>query len=233
MGEAILNRTTRKRKLLVTAGLVAGGLALVTALSVLGGCKGASSRLVLPPVESDAALIGKATQSVKDAQRLEIEGKNKEAMDKYREAINTYHDMPVAWNNLGRLLMMDSEAMQAAEAFKTAAELSPSDPVAMYNLGCLWESRNWLEDAAKWYDQAIVRDPNYLPALRRRVIIDQKLDRVDKETFEDIRRALLLEKDPWWIDRLQRARLRLQQTEKSDNASKATSPDRAPESMAQ
>lgn len=186
---------------------------IVVCLGLAGalmGCRGESS-LGGPdaPLGNEAALINRASELAREAQRLELDGEPKEAIVKYQEAIGAYRELPVAWNNMGRLLMKEGENLQAADAFKTASELSPTDPRPMYNLGALWEDLGYMDDAQKWYDQAIDRDGNYLPALRRRVLIDQLRDRADGRTFQFIRRALLLEKDPWWIDRLKRAENRL------------------------
>mgnify|MGYP001442329416 FL=1 len=150
--------------------------------------------------------IDKAASLVRDAQRLELAGRDREAEDKYRLAIATYRELPAAWNNLGRLLMKSGTNLAAAEAFKTASELAPTDPVSMTNLGVLWESLGYLDDAARWYEEALKRDENHLPALRRMLVVEEARNKPDQITLEHIRRALLVERDPWWQHRFQRAR---------------------------
>lgn len=169
-----------------------------------------------PPDRSDEVRrIDEAAALVREAQRYEVAEKPDLALEKYRKAIETYREMPVAWNNVGTLLMARGEHMAAAEAFQTAADLSPTDPRPMHNLGTIWEKLGYLDDAAKWYDKALEREDSYLPSLRRRVLIDQLLDRVDDRSFERCRKALLLEKDPWWVERLQRANMRMQESVRS------------------
>lgn len=179
---------------------------------VLGGCAGAHRDMPAPETpEQIAAQIDRASMLVRDAQRLEVAGQDKAAMVKYREAIASYRELPVAWNNLGRLLMKESSNLAAADAFKTASELSPTDPRPLHNLGTLWESLGYLEDAARWYDEALKRDENYLPSLRRIVVVEEIRNKPDSTTLDRIRRAMLQEQDPWWISKFRRAKLRFEE----------------------
>lgn len=213
---------TRARSRGVRARVVS--VIVVSGIFLLAGCAGSSSKEVVEP-ENVAAQVDKASAQVREAQALELRGKAKDAIAKYQEAIGSFRELPVAWNNMGRLLMKQGENLQAADAFKTAAELSPTDPRPLYNLGALWEELGYLEDSTRWYDEALARDSKYLPALRRRVLIDQLRDRCDERTFEYVRAALAQERDPWWIDRLKRAELRLRQ---SDSAPSFPTPARRP-----
>ncbi len=190
----------------------------------LAGCN--ASRPALPAGETPQQISGqidKAAALTRDAQRLENIGRDREAADKYREAIGIYRELPVAWNNLGRLMMKESNNLAAAEAFKTAAELSPTDPRPVHNLGTLWESLGYLDDAARWYGEALQRDENYLPSLRRVAIVEEIRNKPDATTLERVRRALLIEQDPWWKDKFRRDRLRFEDlinTSKTDPMSK-------------
>ena len=178
---------------------------------LLGGCAGAHHDMPAPETpEQIAAQIDRASMLVRDAQRLEVAGQDKAAMVKYREAIASYRELPVAWNNLGRLLMKESSNLAAADAFKTASELSPTDPRPLHNLGTLWESLGYLDDAARWYDEALKRDENYLPTLRRIVVVEETRNKPDSTTLDRIRRAMLQEQDPWWISKFRRAKLRFE-----------------------
>jgi tetratricopeptide (TPR) repeat protein len=194
------------------------------AASLLGGCH--TSRPAAPVGETPEQISGqidRASMLVRDAQRLEVAGHDKDAANKYREAIAMYRELPVAWNNLGRLMMKESNNLAAAEAFKTAAELSPTDPRPLHNLGTLWESLGYLDDAARWYGEALVRDENYLPALRRIAIVEEIRNKPDATTLDRIRRAQLIEQDPWWKEKFKRDRLRFEDlinTSKTDSMSK-------------
>lgn len=187
-------------------------------LVALAGCQ-SRPYADLPSTPTDTnKQITQASAIVREAQRYELAGNDTEAIAKYREAINTYTELPVAWNNLGRLLMKRSENLGAADAFKTASELSPTDPRPLYNLGALWEGLGYLEDAQRWYNQALNRDHDYLPALRRYIIIEEIFLNPDPTTFERVQTALLIEKDPWWIDRFKRARQRFTEAERERRA---------------
>jgi tetratricopeptide (TPR) repeat protein len=192
----------------------------------LGACSGSgsSSSDVTPPDRSnEIATIDKAAALVREAQRYEVQEKDAIALEKYTQAIETYNELPVAWNNMGALLMKKGDNLKAAEAFMTASELSPTDPRPLHNLGSLWEKTGELNEAAKWYDRALERDDAYLPSLRRRILIDQLRDSVDNKSIARTRKALMLEKDPWWIDRFKRAELRFKESESALGASGADS----------
>lgn len=199
-------------------------LIALAGIAALAGCT--ASRPALPAGETPqqiSAQIDKASSLTRDAQRLENVGRDREAADKYREAIAIYRELPVAWNNLGRLMMKESSNLAAAEAFKTAAELSPTDPRPVHNLGTLWESLGYFDDAARWYGEALSRDENYLPSLRRIAIVEEIRNKPDATTLERVRRALLIEQDPWWKDKFRRDRLRFEDlinTSKTDPMSK-------------
>lgn len=204
-------RTTIRIVQQCAAVCVLGGLALV-----LGGCK--STPHVSTPAELGADTpeqiqqqLERATKLVRQAQRTELAGQEKKAIEQYRGAIAEYRELPVAWNNLGRLLMHDGQNLAAADAFKTASELSPTDPRPLHNLGTLWESLGYNDDAARWYDEALKRDENYLPALRRLVVVEEIRNKPTVRTLERIRTALLVERDPFWIDRMRRASMRFDQ----------------------
>lgn len=154
--------------------------------------------------ETSARQIQKAAELVREAQRYELKDDEKTAIDKYRQAIIEYNELPVAWNNLGRLLMKRSDNLGAAEAFKTASELSPTDPTPLHNLGALWESLGYLDDASKWYDQALQRDDNYLPSLRRYLLVQELQNKFDPVVGERLKKAMLAEMDPWWLNRYKR-----------------------------
>jgi tetratricopeptide (TPR) repeat protein len=194
---------------------IAAGAALAAALSAgLAGCASSSSReRTLTPEQlgiSDAGAEVRASSAlVREAQRYELAGKDAEAIDRYQRAVEAYREMPVAWNNLGRLLLKRGENLAAADAFKTAAELSPTDPRPMYNLGAMWEELGYFDDAERWYDDALTRDPQHLPSLRRAILIDDLRDLKRPITAERLKTALLIEREPWWIDRFKRYQIRL------------------------
>jgi len=196
-------RTDRWRRAL---SLTAAGICICAALS---GCRQYRAPTDLPDPALEAVNRGKAMDLVRAAQRLEARGYNDDAEDKYLEAVRLHRETPAAWNNMGRLLMKRKENNKAAEAFTIAAEVSPRDPLPFYNLGALWDSLNYLEEAGRWYEESLKRDENFQPALRRSIVVDQLLNRGNEVTARRVQRAILQETDPWWQGRLQRERARL------------------------
>ena len=196
-------KTSRRGRI---APMILIGLAICAALP---GCRKYNQPIPAPSAAQDAIDRGKAMQLVREAQRLEQREYLEDAEAKYLEAVRTYRETPTAWNNMGRLLMLRGDNQKAAEAFSIAAEISPRDPVPLYNLGALWDGLNYLEDAGRWYEESLKRDENFQPALRRSILIDQLLNRGNEVTARRIQRALLQETDPWWKERLQRERARL------------------------
>ena len=182
--------------------------ACLAAVAGAGGCRQYNPP-VRPDFQQEAIDRGKALELVRAAHRLEYSGYEEAAEAKYLEAVRLYREIPAAWNNMGRLLMKRGDNMKAAEAFTIAAEISPKDPVPYYNLGALWDSLNYLEEAGRWYEESLNRDENFQPALRRSILVDQLLDRGNEVTARRVQRAILQETDPWWKERLQRERARL------------------------
>ncbi len=186
------------------------GLLALAALYAAGasGCANRTRQPLRVPEsatpEARAAALAKAEDLARDAQRLELAGDKDQAIKKYGEAINTFHDLPVAWNNLGVLWADQGKNLEAAEAYKTASELSPTDPRPLKNLGALWEELGYLDDAARWYDEALRRDPNYLPALRRAILVDDLRNELSDTTAERLKAAIIMEREPWWIERFKR-----------------------------
>ncbi|HVU63444.1 MAG TPA: tetratricopeptide repeat protein [Phycisphaerales bacterium] len=158
-----------------------------------------------------AAQREKALSLTQQGQRYEQAGRYTQAEDCYRKAIDAYREMAPAWNSLGQMLDRKGDKLAAAEAFKTASEIEPKDPVSLTNLGVLWESIGYVDDAKHWYEEALKRDENHLPALRRLLVVEDIRNHPDELTLEHIRRALLVEKDPFWIEKFQRARGRFEQ----------------------
>ena len=132
------------------------------------------------------------------------------AIAMYRDVVKIYRDLYPAWNNLGTLLMEQRRYLEAAEAFNTAAGLSPTDARPVYNIGLLYDRSGYLDDAREHYSRALVRDPNYLPALRGLIRADSILNEADEETLEMIQRALRLEQNEKWREWLLLRKIRIE-----------------------
>jgi len=153
------------------------------------------------------------------AARAERAGRADDAIRLYREALAVAPELSGAWNNLGVLYMQADERPAAAECFRRAADLSPSDPRPLANLGLLYDDARYGEDAVRYYAEALERDPNYLDALRGGVKAAARLGRRDARTLDWTERGLLIEKDPTWLEIFQRQRISIRaELQKSNKA---------------
>ena len=155
--------------------------------------------------------LQEAVALAKQAQAAEKGGDKQQAIRLYQDSARAYRPFAASWNNLGALLMDEGHNMEAIEAFRTAGEVSPTDPRPHTNIGMMWQRLGYLDDAAEAFSEAIRRDRNYLPALREAVLIDTQRDKVTEETSERVRRALLLETDTAWKADLARRKTLVEQ----------------------
>lgn len=175
-------------------------------VSVAGCAKRVS--LGLPPAlaQDEARRLEAARSLAADAQHAKDPEK---AASLYKQAVAQYREFPQAWTNLGVLMMHQDQYLQAAEAFSTAADLDATDPRPLYNLGLLYDRRGYMREARGYYERAIERDENFLPALRGVIRADSLLNEGSMQTLRWIERALMLEQEPKWEEwmRLQKARI--------------------------
>ena len=148
-----------------------------------------------------AALV--ASDTARKAEQQRDKGKDAEAqrlsrtaIEQYRRAISLSPDMPEVWNNLGVELMRVQDYLGASEAFSMAMQLSPSDPRPAENLALVYDRTGWAEESLRYYDIALERSPNYLPALRGAIKASHLLSEADEKRLEQVRRALMIETDP-------------------------------------
>jgi len=193
---------------------IASALALVILSACLGTIAACESAPDARPYRLDGGFADDSQQ--RQSKALDIAARAYEQQDAersielYREALAIYRDLYPAWNNLGTLLMNEHRYLEAAEAFNVAAGLSPTDARPVYNIGLLYDRSGYLEDAQAYYSKALLRDENYLPALRGLIRADSILDDADQETLKIIKRALRLEQDPRWREWLQLRNIRIQ-----------------------
>lgn len=181
-----------------SAFIVAAAWAATFLAAGIGGCNSKSK--VPDPAEQPATnavdRIARARALAEQANQAQLAGRSEEAIRLNQQAIVEYPDFPAAWNNLGVLFMDRDQNLEAVSAFQRASELSPKDPRFPYNIGVIWWRLGYGEDAAKQFNLALERDPNYLPALRHSIQWDVRRGQPTEETAERLRRALLAERDP-------------------------------------
>lgn len=86
-------------------------------------------------------------------------GKNDEAIDSYKQAIQLAPEQIFVWNNLGNLCLKINRNDEALIAFQKAIEHNPGDPVAWNGLGDVYSRREYLDDAIAAYRKSIEVSP--------------------------------------------------------------------------
>lgn len=204
-------RSIRVRRVCMSAALIALAAAATGGVGGMGGCA-SEPKWTPASAAAPSADAGRAETLATQAQIAEDRDRPDEAIELYRQSVAAYREFPAAWNNLGRLLMERGDGLEAATAFRVAADLSPTDPRPVYNLATLWEERGYYDDAARFYAEALERDENFLLALRGAIYVDRHArNRIDETVARRIRRALLLETDPKWRTFFEREKIRVEE----------------------
>jgi tetratricopeptide (TPR) repeat protein len=131
-----------------------------------------------------------------------------------QKAIALEPDMGAAWNNLGLDLMRrghPDDFVDAAQAFKRAADLLPSDDRPYQNLGVLYSDRGFSEEALRYFCLALERNPNSLESLRGAIGATKLLHRSDEAGLTRLNRALMMESDHRWREIMEFEKMRIQQ----------------------
>jgi Flp pilus assembly protein TadD len=162
---------------------------------------------------------GKATADLRNADAARfasqaekaLRDKNYAKAEEYgRKAVEAAPDLAGAWNNFGVALMEQQKYMDAAQSFKRAADLTPTDPTPYENLGLVYFRAGFDDEALRWYGESLSRDPNWLPSLRGAVACSQRLHKSDEATLERTKRGLMLERNTEWREFFERHRLRVE-----------------------
>ena len=166
----------------------------------------------VPPDESDTpnARSKEAYELSLKAQEAQKNGKTEQAIDYYQRAAMLQPNFRGVWNNLGVLLMSQNRFIDAAEAFKREADLAPEDPRPLENLGLVYYTAGFADQAMTYYFSSLDRDPNWVPALRGVALSSRRLVQADQKTADVLRRALMVETDPEWRKVFEQERLRVE-----------------------
>ena len=144
------------------------------------------------------------------AQNAAAKGETDEAIELYRSAIGLSDTLDGAWNNLGVLLLEKRDYQTAIFAFGRAANLNPSDPRPMTNIGIAYSRAGHAERALRAFEDALSRDPNWLDAIRGAAKSTKLLMIADERSLERANHALLIEPDDTWRDFFERERYRIE-----------------------
>jgi len=177
----------------VLAAALVAGVALP-----LAGCGGSD-------VMTPAQRLRIANDLAAQAEDADIEEKDDRAVALYEDSIRSTGTVG-NWNNLGVLLLEQQNFAGAVNAFRRAAELEPTDPRPLTNIGVAFFMAGWAGDAVMNFDLALDIDPNHLPALRGSAVATDVTARAKEEDLEHVNTALLLEADPAWRTFFERRR---------------------------
>jgi tetratricopeptide (TPR) repeat protein len=115
----------------------------------------------------DATLVGipqSAAELYKQALNLSHDGKNKEAIEKLKEALTIYPKFVSAYNELGVQYMRLGQLAEAAEALRAALRLSPYVFTPRLNYGIVLVKQKEFAAAEVELRRALERDDRSVPA---------------------------------------------------------------------
>lgn len=194
-------KTTMTRPALRCAAAMLGAV-------LLAGC---TADLNQRPDDSAGQRAIEANRLLSEGVHAQKAGRLDAATDFYKRSVELNPNLSAAWNNLGIVLMEQVRYLDAAAAFKRAAEVStdPNDARPYANLGLVYNDAGFSEQSLQYYQLALDRDPNWLPALRGTALAARKLNKSDDRLAEAMRRGLMVETDIKWRDVFERERLRI------------------------
>ncbi|NQX95990.1 MAG: tetratricopeptide repeat protein [Erythrobacter sp.] len=179
---------------------------MLAAPALLTGCASSSStprdRSALEEIDPTSAYnqrrMAEAREQLSLATQLQREEKYGEALEAYRRALELDDKLYAAWNNMGQLLMQQENYADAVSAFQIASSIEPSDPRPLYNIGLAYQTVGWASDAYDNYENALQRDPYYIPAMRGIARSAEMLGKGDRKLLETIKQAQLREREEKW-----------------------------------
>jgi Tfp pilus assembly protein PilF len=199
----------RRRGAWRAAAAIAAAVSLASASSaILTGC--AASRGSPAAEQPDDARLREARELQVRADDARKRGKDDEAVDLYRRSLGLDGANAACWNNLGTMLMEKQDYMGAASALRAAADLAPTDPRPLENLGHNYSRAGFDEDALRYYLESLERDANWINSIRGVSNSAYRLSRADDRILEVLSRGQMIETDPKWRERLTREKIRVQ-----------------------
>jgi tetratricopeptide (TPR) repeat protein len=183
--------------------LIAGG-----ALAFLPGC---ATHKPSPSVNNQT--LDEAMTLARSAEDADRAGNYDRAVELNKKALALHPDLGGVWNNLGLSLMhrgLPNDFVDAAQAFKQAADNLPTDDRPYQNLGVLYHERGFSDEALRYFALALDRNPNSLDSIRGAVGSAKRLGKSDEAGLARLNRGLMLETDPQWRQIMEFEKLRVQ-----------------------
>lgn len=185
--------------------------AVVIAGFAVAGC--ASSAGAPPPEAPSRAREEEARRLAVQAQRAQREGNADQAVELYRRSLAVSDSQAAVWHNLGALLCQQGRYVDAVEACKRAADLSPTDPRPLIVIGTTYSKTGWEEKALENFTQALARDERSVEALRGAIKSGKLLGIADNASLDRVRTALMTDVGPGaerWRPIYEAERIRIQ-----------------------
>ncbi len=178
---------------------------------LLAACAGSRQR---PGTEiSPDQRAAQAFELAKRAQAAHAKGELDASIALYRDSVVMNPDFGAAWHNLALALTQrkgDSDFVAAADAYKRALALLPTDPTPLRNLAMLYAERGWGEDAMRYAQRALEIDPNDRDSLRLLAKVGRDLRTTTTLHLDMLRRGQLAEADPNWEKLFAKERIRVE-----------------------
>lgn len=188
-------------------------IALIAAGALSAGCSSGKPAAREPEqnaVQTRQLDRARAVELFNKATALHRDGDLSGALLTYRDSIEADNTFYAAWNNMGQLLMEQKNYADAVSAYRVASDLQPSDPRPEYNIGLAYQTIGWGDESYKHFELALLRDPNYLPAIRGAVRSAEMLGMGTQTVLGYIRTGMLRETDEQWRTYFERQRFRVE-----------------------
>jgi tetratricopeptide (TPR) repeat protein len=121
-------------------------------------------------------------------------GRQDEAVDSYKQALNIKDDNPLAHNNLGAILKAQGKMDEAIDSFMQAIKYKPDYAEAHYNLGNAFVELKRPDEAAESFNRALEIVPGYAEALHNLGYVHKSQKKFD-EAEKSIRLAIKIKQD--------------------------------------
>jgi Tfp pilus assembly protein PilF len=164
-------------------------------LCALAGCGGQSP----PDFARDPHLAAQQARELNEKATQAISLKDWIGAEKdLHAALRLDRDLGQAHNNLGVVFLNQHRLYEAASEFQLAAGLLPMQAQPYNNLGLVMESANKLETAAEFYEKALARQSECVPAMANLARVLIRLDRRDEKTRKLLEQLVLRDSRPEW-----------------------------------
>lgn len=167
-----------------------GGIGRRTARRERRGCGGRKELIAAAGVAAAAGIIlslnpagidraaGDGQHHFRTGILLEREGRNPEAVDAYRRALDLDPTLGKAHVNLGTLLARSGDLAAARRHLEQGVALDPLSAIGFVNLGDLCQVQGRAQDALDAYSRALAVEPDHIHALEGVALMLYELGRV-------------------------------------------------------